>query len=267
MKTFTGLLLLLFSLHAAMAQKKLLRQQKVIINHGISYSLPFNKLSLNPVTDQLTSVNEKGIGIQFFSFNWFVKENFGVELLLHGVTTSNEIHRRKEFVSQVKRKFEGQYYPDRIYIGESQHMSTEKKFTAALAGNYKFERGKFTYIPKFFVGVMVTGQMSARNNFMKERNTNTVIRLDYEGRPHSEGRLLLGPSATMIYRFNSIVGVSFNAFYWWHKADVDFSERITNMATDEVSMNYYRTDKILHGLNLGVSLSLSFGKMAQGLKR
>lgn len=260
MKTYLVLIALCLSVNVAMAQKKALYRQRVIFNHGISYSLPFNKISTNSVADKLTTVNDKGFGIQFFSFNWFVKENFGVELLLHGTTNSTEKKRQKEFVSQVEGQFTSQYYTDMAYIFEFEQSLSIKKFTAALGANYKIERHKFTCIPKFFVGVLATEQMSVMARFMKERNTNNVMRLDYEGQPHSKGRLLLAPAATLMYRFNNILGVSFNAFYWWHNADVNYSETITDIATDKATINRLSNDKTLHGLNLGLSLSLGFGK-------
>ncbi|MBX2925154.1 MAG: hypothetical protein KF746_23335 [Chitinophagaceae bacterium] len=252
---FLGLILL-FSCATALAQKKPFRKQRLIFSHGIGYDLPFQTVRVNPVTDQLSDVNGKGLSFQVFSMSLFVKKNWGVEVLMQGVAGDSR-KRNKMFNQLIEEKWSDQYYYNRRPFYNEGGLDL---FTGALGLIHKIEKRRVTYIPKFFIGVTSTYAADNINHYLKEKNANTVLSLDYLSGETNQASVLLGPAASMIYRFNSIVGVGLNASFLWHKVNFTYNERMTNLVTNEVSDTYYRYHDNIQRLYIGVNVYIGFGR-------
>lgn len=256
MKTFLLIIISCLGAVSATAQKKPVWKQRFIIGHGIGYGFQMNTLRVDPVTDQLSSVNDKGLSLRFLTMDWFLKNNWGIEMSLYGLANDNELKRNKRFETLFKEQFEDRYYVNASLYSEG----GLKNFTGNLGLVYKIERGRFTCIPKFIVGITEISYKNLYNLYLKEKNKNMILKVEYTSGSFFEEKLLLGPSVTAMYRFNSILGITFNASSFWHRATTDYTRQLTNQVTKEESANYYKGSKILHRLNFDLGIAIGFGK-------
>ncbi|MBX3255110.1 MAG: hypothetical protein KF862_13285 [Chitinophagaceae bacterium] len=241
---------------ASVAQRKPLRKQRFILTHGVGYDIPFQTIRVNPITDQLSDVNDKGISLLAFSATWFIKKNWGLEFLMQGVT-SKEKDRDKQFNRLLEEKWTGGYFynPRHYYSGGGL-----SRFMGVLGINYKIEKSRITYIPKFFIGSVSVYTPLNINHYLKERNTNTALMLNYQGDKISRGQLVAGPAFSITYRFNSIIGAGLNTSFLWHNVKMTYNEKITNLITNEVSDTYYTYRGHMQRLNIGAHVSIGFGR-------
>ena len=245
-----------------MAQKKPLRKQRLIFSHGVGYTFPLNTLHTDPIIDQLVGINGKGILLNFFTLNWFMKNNIGIEMRMQGLAGDNTRNENKALELLIADHFGDQYYYQPQY-GLSNDSDGFPGFAGMLGLAYKFERGRFSYIPKFYVGYMDVSASSSYNNTLKEKNTNTILKVHYHGYPDLRSTLILGPAASVMYRFNSITGIRANASYLWHKAGVRYKRAITNLATNNTTEANYSNKKTLHRIHVDLSIAIGFGRRSE----
>jgi hypothetical protein len=252
-----------FFVTGAMAQKKPLRKQRLIFSHGVGYSFALNSLPVDPVIDQLVDMNGKGVLLNFFTVNWFMKNNIGIELRMQGLPGDNTQNRKKTLELLVEDHFGDQYYYQSQYGFNPNQSDGFPGFAGLLGLTCKFERGRFSYIPKFYVGYMDVSGSSSYTNILKEKNTNTILSVRYQGDPDLESAPVFGPAASVMYRFNSLVGIRVNASYLWHKAGVHYERRITDLATNNTAVAYYSNEKTLHRIHIDLSIAVGFGRRGE----
>lgn len=247
--------LLVWTIVAA-AQKKPLRKQRLIISHGIGYNFPLNTVKVNPLTDQLTDINDKGVSLQMFSIGVYMKHNIGFELLLQGMPDTKSEDRTNRFVALVEERWADQYYINSLGPYNNSGIS---QFAGALGINYKIEKNRFTFIPKIFVGILSIDQASAIY-YLKEKNANTVLKLNYSSDKSTQDKFMMGPAISAVYRFNSIIGFGLNASLFRYKANMVYEEKLTNLVTNESSSSYHHYTQTMHRMYIGLNMSMGFGK-------
>lgn len=260
-----NILLILTCLYVtgAMAQKGSLRKQRLIFSHGVGYSFALNTLSVDPVIDQLVDINGKGVLLNFFTVNWFMKNNIGMEMRMQGLPGDNTRNRKRASELLIADHFGDQYYYQSQYPVNPNQSDGFPGFAGLLGLTYKFERGRFSYIPKFYVGYMDVSGSSSYNNILKEKNANTILSVRYQGDPDLESAPVFGPAASVMYRFNSLVGIRANASYLWHKAGVHYERAITDLVTNNTAATYYSNEKTLHRIHIDLSIAVGFGRRGE----
>lgn len=241
------------------AQKNQLRKQKLIITGGVGYDLGLNTIHLHNITDHLNSINSNGISLPQVSVKWFIKNNWGVEALFNGILFNVKNNERKAFEKALEEKWGTQYYISKQahYFNTAIDMNS---ISGALGINYKIERNRIAFIPRFLFGVVTVGQASAYYR-LKEKNSNVVMDIHYSpGRYGGRDQFLWGPAFSFLYRLNSFKGISLNASWLMHKAGLDGTEMLTNRITNETIMQHYGTGKLAHRINVGIGFSFSVGR-------
>lgn len=240
----------------SMAQKKPLRKQRIIFSHGVGYDFPLKTITANPFTDPLTDLNDKGISIQAFAISWFIKKNIGLEFLMQGIATNNRKDRNQLFNQRMENQWSNQYY----YNSYNFYGGGMSRFMGAWGLSYKIEKRRFTYTPKFYIGSVSIDQSPTYNLYLKGRNSNTVLTLDYSADKSAAGKFMMSPAFSVVYRFNSIVGVGLNTSFLWHPSNMVYTETLTNLVTNEVSTQQYKYDKTMKRFNIGLNVSVGFGR-------
>ena len=261
------LILTCFYVTGAMAQKKPLRKQGLIFSHGVGYAFALNTLSVDPIIDHLADINGKGVLLNFFTVNWFMKNNMGIELRMQGLPGGNTQNRKKVLEQLIKDHFGDQYYYQSQYPVNLNQSDGFPGFAGLLGLTYKFERGRFSYIPKFYVGYMDVSGSSSYTNILKEKNTNTILSVSYQGDPDLESAPVFGPAASIMYRLNSLVGIRANASYLWHKAGIRYERSITDLAANTTSVTSYSNEKTLHRICIDLSIAVGFGRRGELVRK
>lgn len=257
------LILTCFYVSGVMAQKKPLRKQRLIFSHGVGYAFALNTLSVDPVIDQLVDINDKGVLLNFFTVNWFIKNNIGIEMRLQGLPGNNTQHQGKALKQLIEEHFGDQYYYQSQYPVNLNQSDGFPGFAGLLGLTYKLERGRFSYISKFYVGYMNVSGSSSYTNILKEKNTNTVLSVRYQGDPDLESAAVFGPAASVMYRFNSLVGIRANASYLWHKAGIRYEQTITDLAANTTAVTSYSNEKTLRRICIDLSIAVGFGRRSE----
>ncbi|MCC6288203.1 MAG: hypothetical protein IT249_09995 [Chitinophagaceae bacterium] len=260
MKNIFFAALLCVLVNAISAQEKALRKQRILLSHGAGYAFSLNNLHVNPIIDRLTDVNSSGLLFQLISLNLFIKNNIGFEISLNGFPSKNANKRQENFAKELENKFGSRYYVSKGNSYNFQQTSPFDLFTGTFGLCYKIERKRFTYIPKFSIGVVSITQVPSDYNYMKEINGNNEIMVNYIGNRNSNGKLLMSPAATIMYRFNSIAGVSLNLSYCQYKAAISYTETINDLATNQQTITYYINRETMKRLNATISFTIGFGR-------
>lgn len=257
------LILTCFYVTGVIAQHKPLRKQRLIFSHGVGYTFALNTLSVDPVIDQLADINGSGVLLNFFTVNWFMKNNIGLELRMQGLPGDNTQNRKEVLERMIEDHFGDQYYYQPQYGFDPNQSGGFPGFAGLLGLTYKFERGRFSYIPKFYIGYMDVSGSSSYNSILKEKNTNTILSVRYQGDPDWESTAVFGPAASVMYRFNSILGIRANASYLWHRAGIHYERGITDLVTDHTEAVHYTKENTLRRICIDLSIAVGFGRRGE----
>lgn len=247
----------------AMAQNKPLRKQRLIFSHGVGYSFLLNNLHVDPFIDQLNNFNAKGPLLNCFTVNWFLKNNLGVSFKAYVMPGTDKQDRNEVLHRMVEEQFGDHYFYSPAYTSGSYGGEDSPVFIIGLGLNYKIEKGQFTCIPGFQIGGIDLVARPSYYRTLKEKNSNTLLRLDYESLSETGSAFTYGPEIAIMYRLNTIVGIKANVSYLRYKALVNYERILTDLAFQQKSVNYYQHEKTLNRLHADLSIAIGFGRRAE----
>lgn len=247
----------------AMAQKNPLRKQRLIISHGVGYSFLLNNLYVDPFIDQLNNFNQKGPLLNAFTLNWFLNSNLGVELKAY-VLPGNESRNRKDVLQRmVEEQFGDHYYYSPAFTYGPYAGDDSPIFIGSFGLTYKIEKKRFTYIPGFHIGGIDLTAQPSYYKILKEKDSNTMLRLDYRSLSNLSSSFTYGPEMSVMYRLNTIVGIKANLSYLAYKALINYERTVTDLAFQNKTVSYYKDEKTLHRIHADLSIAIGFGRRGE----
>ncbi|MBX3242621.1 MAG: hypothetical protein KIT80_05725 [Chitinophagaceae bacterium] len=260
MRRYFVCLLMLQAAYLTVSGQKKFRPYRIMFKPGVGYDLPLNTVSVNEITDQLTDMNGRGIAFQMFSIGIYPRERLGFELMFRGLSERSAGKRNDAYNRLMQERWGAAYFYDPVTPYEDYGAPFESnRFTVGLSVNYKFDRGRIIYIPKYFFGVVEIGQ-SRRFHTMKQRNSNNMLLVEYDTEKYYRDLFITGPAASVVYRLNQTFGVSLDASLFWHRARASFRERHTDLFTRQHVETPYNYSGTMFRGNIGLGLVVGMSK-------
>lgn len=258
-KYFICLLILHLSYLTVAGQKKF-RSHRIMFRPGVGYDLPLHTVSLNEITDQLTDMNGRGLALQMFSIGIYPRERLGFELMVRGLFERGGEKRNETYNRLMQERWGAAYFYDPVTPYENYGGPFESnRSTVGLSVNYKFDRGRIIYIPKYFFGIVEIAQ-TRRSHTMKQRDSNNMLLVEYDTEKYYRDLFITGPAASVVYRLNQTFGVSLDASLFWHRAGASFRERYTDLFTrQQVETPHNYSGTMFRG-NIGLGLVVGMSK-------
>lgn len=247
----------------AMAQKKPLRKQRWIFSHGIGYSFLLNNLYVDPFIDQLHNFNQKGPLLNAFTVNWFQKNNLGLELKIYVLPGDERANRNDVLQRMVEKQFGDHYYYSPVFSYGSYSGDDSEIFIGSFGLTYKIEKKRFTYIPGFHIGGIDLIAQPSYYKILKEKDSNTMLRLDYRSLSDLSSGFTYGPEMSVMYRLNTVVGIKANLSYLTYNALINYERTVTDLAFQNKTVSYYRGEKALHRIHADLSIAIGFGRKGE----
>ncbi|MFT5337814.1 MAG: hypothetical protein ACI9YL_001826 [Luteibaculaceae bacterium] len=228
---------------------------KWFIKHTLGLNNPFNALLNNEITDHLLDYDDHSYFTQSFSGNFFFLKNWGAELTFQAGNSGKAQGQAEKFNAELRNIFGTKYFvrprsgaeynPDNIRLG-----SIERVYVGIV---YRLEKTRFLLLPKFLVGF--TSLYADKGGAdLKEKGTNTVLRVSYDPGNRPKKHVSFAPAFTVGYRLSEHLFLNLDLQYSYFKTDIEFIKETRNLYTDEFILESIKYKKSINTLTIGAGL-------------
>lgn len=222
-------------------------------------NLPVTKLLTGEISDYLLEYDDYSWYGQLIAGGYFFNSTWGLEFSFQPGYSGKLSGRAEKFANEVELEYGDSYF---VTVGSSAAYS-QSDFSGGtiqrgyLGLVYRIEKPHIVILPKFSIGVtsFYTDFGSAT---LKEKGTNTLLKLRYESGQRPNDHLTLAPSVTIGYRLSKRVLATMDAMYSYYKTDIVFTEELRNTFTEEVSNRSFEYRRQLNTFSLGLGLIVEF---------
>jgi hypothetical protein len=220
------------------------RSIRYTIGTGFGFTLPIQKTQTGAITDHL--VGNKATMSYYFQLSsnyFFTHWGFGGTIVL------NESTNPQNFVIDVQKKYANNYYVN-IYGFDKGVVLTTQKILIGPA--YKIEQGKLVFIYKLQLGVSQFSRWT-HSAYLKEKNTNTIIAMDWTTNNSDKNFLCLNPSFSFGYKVKDklLINVEVNSDVTFSK--FTYSEKSRDIYSNISATKLYNYNKFINEISVGLS--------------
>jgi len=257
-KLFIGLLLLNLC-QGLIAQENSPGYSKWYLKPAAGVNLPVTKLLTGEITDHLLEYDDFSFYGQLIAGGYFFNSTWGLEFSFQPGYSGKLSGRADKFANDLELKYGDTYF---VTVGSGAAYSQSDFSGGAIQRGffglvYRIEKPHMVILPKFSIGVtsFYTDWGSA---VLKEKGTNTLLKLRYDPGQRPNDHFTLAPSVTIGYRLSKRVLATVDAMYSYCKTDIVFTEELRNSFTEEVSYRSFDYDRHLHTFTIGLGLIVDF---------
>jgi hypothetical protein len=221
-------------------------------------NFPLTKLFNDTPSDNLINYSD---GMTFYlqgaGVSWFFREHWGIEINVQA-SYSSETNARKR-----SERFSGMLqneYQDKYFVTTSSNASFGEEdivggsVQRGLIGiNYRRDIGRFFIYPKLAIGV-TSFNTDRRNAFLKEKNSNTLLKVEYSARIRPNDHFTTAGSLIAGYKLSKRVFFNFEIMTSYYRADFTFTKTTTDLNSGQSSLEMIYYGKDMFTLSLGTGL-------------
>ncbi|MDF2189552.1 hypothetical protein [Paraflavitalea sp. CAU 1676] len=199
---------------------------------AIGINIPITSLFKNEITDYQLQYDEQSLSWQVVSFGVFWNKHWGVEFT-YQLNTSKQVRKQSDRFQQALE----QQYSDKYYVSPRPAYSN---YAADALGNhlergmlgvvYRMEQGRFYLQPKLSIGI-TSFYVNSELHYLKEKETNNVIMIYYDGGSTSKNQLLLAAATGMGCRLNKWAAVNLDLQASWSRSNFNIHKTMTDQNT------------------------------------
>jgi hypothetical protein len=256
MKKQILILLAVTSCYGIFGQDKSIKFSRWYLKPAAGINIPITNVLSGEITDDLMEYDDHSYYWQILSGNYFFLKNWGIEFTFQAASSINIKGRAGRFNENVT-----EIYDDEYFVNPGSGAQYNDDFNI-ISGNfekgyfgvvYRFEKPRFILLPKMMIGVtsFYTDWGSAD---LKEKGTNTVLKLSYEPVHTPFDHFTLAPAFTFGCRIAKRLLVNLDFLYSYYKTNIEYTEEIRNPFNEEISKNTIDYKKNIHTLSIGLGL-------------
>lgn len=222
-------------------------------------NVPVTKLLTGEITDYLLEYDDYSWYGQLIAGGYFFNSTWGLEFSFQPGYSGKLSGRAENFANEVEHQYGDTYF---VKVGSGAAYSQPAVSGGTIERGYlglvyRIEKPHFVILPKFSLGVtsFYTDWGSA---VLKEKGTNTLLKLRYDPGQRPNDHFTLAPSVTIGYRLSKRVLATVDAMYSYCKTDIVFTEELRNTFTEEVSYRSFDYNRHLHTFTIGLGLIVDF---------
>lgn len=255
MKKFILLLWFLNSFNFVTGQEIPDPYSKIYIKPAAGINIPITNLLTGKITDNLIEYDDNTYYWQIVSGNFFFLKNWGAEFLLQSSHSKNIENRYDTFNLAMQKKYGDNYF---VSVNTTPHNVERGRFpTGSIQRIYigivnRYEKPKYFFLSKLLFGFTVFETDYFMATTLKEKGTNTVLRLTYTSSGDQISHFTIAPTFTFGYRLTRRILANVDFGYSYYKANFTFNEKIRNTFTQEATTKRIEYKNPIHTLSLGV---------------
>jgi hypothetical protein len=219
------------------------------------FNIPITTLAENQITDYLLDFDDRTVYWQIISATHFFHKHWGIEFNFQASASKRTLQREDKFIQALTAE-----YGNNFFIFPSTGSSYDKFNVIGgdiergyLGVIYRIESNRFFIYPKVAVGV--TSFFSDYGSaFLKEKNSNKVVKLMYSFDKRPNDHLSVAASASFGYKFTRRIFLNVDAATSYYKTNVTFLKSITDQTSGQEILEDIRYKKDIFTLSLGAGL-------------
>jgi hypothetical protein len=222
-------------------------------------NIPLTKFLKGETTDDLLSYDDRSYYLQYLSFAYFFDQHWGAELTIHPSTSQNISGRSERFIKSVTKEYEADYYVTPSSGGEN---SDDNIFTGGITRSYlgviyRFEIKRFMIYPKVFGGI-TSFTADWGKAILKQKNSNTILQLDYNTEKRPQDNFTIASSVTCGYKLTENIAVNVDVLFSHYKGHSTFIKKITDLNSEKSTEQEYTYRNNIYTLSIGAGLIILF---------
>lgn len=257
MKKLFVIILISVFFNSAFGQDNQNTYSKWYLKPAAGQNIPITNLLSGEVTDDLFEYSDNSYYWQVISGNFFFSKNWGLELTYQAGNSSDISGRAARFNKIMQKMYTEDYFVSSSSGAEYDDFNPilgniERGYLGIV---YRIEKTKLILLPKLFIGVtsFYTDWGSAD---LKEKGTNTVIRISYNSGQRPNDHFTIAPAVTFGYRLSKRLIANIDLLYSYYKTNIEFIEETRNTFTEETSYKIIDYKKNIHTLTIGIGLTI-----------
>ncbi len=234
-------------------------QTKLLVGTNISMT----KLLQGAETDYLLQYDDNSYYWQILSITYFFHKHWGLEFNYQAGTSSRIRQRGDNFMSNLQSKYNDDYYVSpntgAIYNNGFFEGDISRGYLGVI---YRYETNKFYVYPKISIGI-ISFYTDWGKTDLKEKNSNIEHSISYlnKNRRGSSGALAssadhftLAPSISFGYKIAKRFFFNVDIMFSYYKTNIVYEKTITNLFTNEKTVEHFDYKKGVSSLSLGAGL-------------
>jgi hypothetical protein len=256
---FTFLLSFIYS--SVFAHDTTAYQSKWQVKPQIGIYRPITKLLKGSFSDNFIMYEDETSYLQFISVSYFFSKHFGIEVNFNGAN-SNKIDERTENVKQIFiSEYSNNYYvtPGVNALDGGSNLlggDVERGFIGFI---YRLEKNKFHFYPKATFG-LTSFYTSFAGAGLKEKNSNTVLDVNYFSIRRPNDLFTFGLSSSFGYKFHDRVFFNIDISSYYFKSDFTIYKTIKDGFKNIIESESYRYNSDVFNYSIGAGLTFVLGK-------
>ena len=219
-------------------------------------NLPITKLTQGTSLDYLLLYNDYSYYWQMIpSLSYFFNKRWGLEVNMQAASSEKLAKRPNNFYESMKFEYGDKYY---VHSFSTDYNYSENILIGSITKCnigviYRFERNKFFVYPKFSIG-MISFSTDQNSIYLKEKGSNNEYKVSYSSQKKTNHYLTLAPSASLGYKILRFLYFHADITLSYFKTNIEFKKDITNLYTNESTVEYFDYKKDIFTLSLGAGL-------------
>lgn len=222
-------------------------------NPSIGVNIPLTKLLSGRITDNLIDYADNTAYVQLITASYFFNKHWGLDFNYQGSFSDKASAKNKRFTNKIQNE-----YQDRYFVTSSSDISYFAtpfgNFSRGLLGViYRIENKRLLLYPKLSMGI-TSFSVATGEALLKEKNSNTVLRIAYSPDRISYDRFTIASSLTAGYKMTNRIFLNVEVLPSYYRTDFSFTKSITDQNSGERSTEKIEYQKDIFTLSLGAGV-------------
>jgi hypothetical protein len=246
--------IIFFQSFSSFCQDDLHYKSKWQIKPTYGFNFPLSSLLSGEVTDNLIEYDDKANYLQLISVSYFFKKHWGVEFNYQKNNSKNTSKRIDSFLSLTKAEYESNYFvtpSTGASYGEKGNI--ERGYFGVI---YRIENKYFCIYPKLSIGV-TSFYTDWGTAYLKEKNTNRVILIDYSSGKRPNDHLTFATSASFGLKLSKRIALNIDVLSSYYKTNIKFLKTTNDLFNGQKSISDFTYKRNIFNLSIGTGLIIT----------
>ncbi len=221
---------------------------------SVGRTVPITKLLKGNLSDKLFEYDDRSVYWQIPSLYYFPKKHWGVSFQLFANSWSTLATNNQILNTALENEFGAQYYLSFSGNEPENGNPITGKFGGAMIGvNYRIEKNRFLLQPQFGFGVN-SYFVNWKEVLLKEKNTNTLLRIKYDPKDKVKDHFLLNASMALGYKLNRHFYLNLDLMGSYFRTQNSITKTTTNMVTEVAQSEQLNYNGHIFSFSYGVGI-------------
>lgn len=221
---------------------------------SVGRTIPITKLLKGNLSDNLFDYDDRAVYWQLLSLYYFPKKHWGVSFQFQAMSSAALANNNETFNAALEKEFGSQYYLTHSGNEPENVHPIGGKFGRGFIGvNYRIEKNRLLLQPQIGFGVG-SYFVNWKQVLLKEKNTNTLLRIQYEPKDKVKDNILLNASMAVGYKLSRRFYLNLDLMGSYFRTQNVITKTTTNMVTEVAQSEQVNYKGNIFSFNFGLGI-------------